>query len=51
MNLHQILARNYLIFSDEETDMLIAWDGGHAFGVFFGNSMGTTITWMIFTGK
>ena len=40
MNLHQILARHYLIFSNEETDMLIAWDGGCAFSVFFGKFNG-----------
>ena len=40
MNLHQILIRDYLIFGDEETDILIAWNGVDTFNIFSGKFNG-----------
>lgn len=40
MHLHRILAQDYLVFSDEKTDMLIAWDGTTGFNVFSGKFNG-----------
>ncbi len=40
MNLHQILDKGAVLFSDEETDMLIVWDGKIAFEVFAGKFNG-----------
>ncbi len=40
MNLHRILDKGAVLFGDEETDMLIVWDGKIAFEVFAGKSNG-----------
>ena len=36
LDIHEIIARNNLVFSNKETDMLIAWDGGIVFEVYAG---------------
>ncbi len=40
MNLHQVLDKGAVVFSDEETDILVAWNGGIGFEVFAGKFNG-----------
>ena len=40
MNLHQILSKSAIVFSDEKTDMLITWDGRIGFEIFAGKFNG-----------
>ncbi len=40
MNLYQILNKNAVVFGDEESDMLITWDGKIGFKVFAGKFNG-----------
>lgn len=40
MNLHKVLGKGAVIFSNEETDMLITWDGAIGFEVFAGKFNG-----------